>query len=423
MTSTQPVAEQLADWATAFRPAPGDVALAERALLDTTAVTLAARGHPTLTVARRLSEAGFWATAAHVLDFDDLHMQSTAHISAVCVPATLAAGGDEVAYLAAAGVMARLGMLLGWQHYRSGWHATCTAGAVAAAVAAARSWNLSSEQTQTAIALAVPGAGGVRRAFGTDAKSLQVAFAVEAGLRAATLAADGAHADPTALDQWLQLVGARGHLDLISPAAIPGGLAIKMYPCCYALQRPISAISELAGTLDPATVTRIVVRTPESAVAPLIHHRPTTGLEAKFSFEYAIATGLLDHHQGFQAFSDAAVQRREAQRLINTVEIRTEPGGNWLLEGTFDAELHLSSGNIARCQQQYPPAAPDRPPSEIQLEAKIADCLLGLSLGNEKLTWSETVTVLRRWLPSQKAPRSGSAEVEALGTAHPDHAL
>ena len=31
-----------------------------------------------------------------------------------------------------------------------------------------------------------------------------------------------------------------------SGPAVPNGLAIKLYPCCYALQRPISALSELA---------------------------------------------------------------------------------------------------------------------------------------------------------------------------------
>ncbi len=84
-------------------------------------------------LAASLGEAGRWATAGHVLDFDDLHMPSTTHISAVCVPTALATGGDARTYLAAAGVMARLGAALGWPHYSAGWHATCTAGRAGAA--------------------------------------------------------------------------------------------------------------------------------------------------------------------------------------------------------------------------------------------------------------------------------------------------
>ena len=103
----------------------------------TVGVMFAARAHPLRGVFRRLGEPGRWAALAHVLDYDDLHLPSTTHVSAVCVPAALASSangaGDERAYLAGAGVMARLGTALGWRHYSAGWHATCTAGAPAAA--------------------------------------------------------------------------------------------------------------------------------------------------------------------------------------------------------------------------------------------------------------------------------------------------
>ena len=188
-------ASALGRWAHDLAPTDDDLALADRSLLDTVAVTLAARDHPVTKVAASLTEAGRWATAGHVLDFDDLHMPSTTHISAVCVPAALATGGGARAYLAAAGVMARLGTALGWPHYSAGWHATCTAGAPASAAGAAVAMGLSADEIATAITLAVPAAGGVQRAFGTDAKSLQVGFAVEAGIRAAALAAAGASAD------------------------------------------------------------------------------------------------------------------------------------------------------------------------------------------------------------------------------------
>src|SRR5262249_56955914 len=97
-----------------------------------------------------------------------------------------------------------------------------------------------------ALALAIAGAGGVQRAFGTDAKSLQAGFAVDAGLRAAALAAAGAQADWSALDAWMSLVGGDpGAVDLAGPA-VPGGLAIKIYPCCYALPRPLRPPAQLA---------------------------------------------------------------------------------------------------------------------------------------------------------------------------------
>src|SRR6516165_2258461 len=224
----------LAEWADSLQPAPGDLELADRSLRDTVAVALAARGHRVTRLAAGLPDGGRWAVAAHVLDFDDLHMQSTAHVSVVCVPAALATGGGARGYLAAAGVMARLGMALGWPHYSAGWHATCTAGAPACAAGAAVALGLDPERIATAIALAIPGAGGVQRAFGTDAKSLQAGFAVDAGIRAALLAKAGGRAAWRARAGWMPRAGGDpGAVDLPAPGA-PGGLATKIFPRCNA---------------------------------------------------------------------------------------------------------------------------------------------------------------------------------------------
>src|SRR6266581_6414401 len=403
------VAVTLAEWAAGLEPDREDLELAHRSLLDTVAVTLAARDHRVtrLAAAAGLPEGARWAVAGHVLDFDDLHMPSTTHVSVVCVPTALAAaelagGGGARAYLAAAGVMARLGTALGWRHYSAGWHATCTAGAPAAAAGAAVAMGLPAERIAAAMALAVPAAGGVQRAFGTDAKSLQVGFAVEAGIRAARLAAAGAQADPSALDAWLELVG--GEQAVVDPFGpiIPNGLAIKLYPCCYALQRPISALSELAGSehtgLDPARVRRIVLRTPEATVLPLIHHRPDSGLQGKFSLEYAAAVALLDEYPGFGSFTDAAVRRDAARRLAGLVETKLDPGGSWLLDGELEAEIHLGDGTVLRASQQFPPGSPARPPTAAQLQAKLADCVRGLDTDPGSWAWENGADVLRRFL-------------------------
>ncbi len=319
-------ARQLAEWAAALEPTPADLELADRSRRDTLAVAHAARDHPLLGRLAALGEEGRRAVAAHVLDYDDLHLPSTTHISAVCVPVAAEARG----YLAAAGVMARLGTALGWPHYTRGWHATCTAGAPAAAVGAALARGADADGVATAMALALPAAGGVQRAFGTDAKALQVGFAVDAGVRAAELAAAGASADPAALDEWLALLGGDPSRVTDSLDAVPGGLAIKIYPCCYALQRPIAAARDYVDDGGP-----IRVRTLEASVRPLVRDRPTTGLEGKFSLPYAIAATLLDSEPGLESFTDAAVRRPEAAAIMDRVEIELTPGGDGLLAGTF----------------------------------------------------------------------------------------
>jgi 2-methylcitrate dehydratase PrpD len=367
------VADELAGWATAFAPSADDLALADRALVDTIAGAAAARDQAVTALLGELPEDAAWAVLAHVLDFDDLHLETTTHVSAVCVPAVLAAGGDTRAYLAGAGAMVRLGGALGWPHYAAGWHATCTAGAPGAAVAAAVAMGLDPGEVATAMTLAVPAAGGVQRAFGTAGKALQVGFAVHAGVRAARLAAAGATADPRALDNWLALVGGdAARLELAGPA-VPGGLAIKLFPCCYALQRPIAAVRAL-GEGGAEQVDRIVVRTPESALAPLIHSAPATGLEGKFSLEYAIAATLLDDRPGIASFTDDAVARPEAQALLRRVEADPLPGGDHLLAGEVAIEVTLRDGSVLRTALDAPPGAPQRPPSPEELAAKVADC-------------------------------------------------
>jgi 2-methylcitrate dehydratase PrpD len=391
------LAEQLAGWAAGLEPAEADLALARRSLVDTVAVALAAADDPVVALAGELGRAGRWATIAHVLDFDDLHMASTTHVSAVCVPAALACGGGARAYLAGAGVMVRLGTALGWPHYARGWHATCTAGAPGAAVTATVALGGGAREIATAMALAVPAAGGVQRAFGTTAKSLQVGFAVDAGVRAARLALAGASADLSALDAWLVLVG--GDPARLPPTdggeAVPGGLAVKVYPCCYALQRPIAAARDLRGRTG-GDIERVVVRTPRDAVTPLIHDRPRTGLEGKFSLPYGVAAALLDERPGFASFTDAAVRRPEAQALLARVALEAESGGEGLLAGDVRVTIEPSG---AHARLELPPGAPGRPPDEAELAAKVADCAGETAATVLALGWDEAPALLDEHLP------------------------
>jgi 2-methylcitrate dehydratase PrpD len=396
----------LARWAVDIQPTAEDLALADRALLDTVAVGLAARKEPILQIAAVLPEEAQWAVACHIIDFDDLHLPSTTHVSTVCVPVSLSLGGGARSYLAGAGVMSRVGAALGWPHYATGWHATTTAGAIGAAAGAAVALGLDADGVGRAMALAVPAAGGVQRSFGTDGKSLQVGFTAHAGVRAARLAAAGASADLYAVDDWIALLGGGvENVDLSGPA-IPDGLAIKLYPCCYALQRPIGAAAALrAEGVDVSSIQRIVVRTPKVSVKPLIHSRPRTALEAKFSLEYAVLAALLDEHIGFDTFSDEQVGRPEVTRLIELVEVDLTEGGSQLLSGEVEVEVH-SSGEVgpitvSRSALAFPPGSPHNPATEEDLRLKVADCLTGIPVEPDDITWASAADLLRTYLTQQ----------------------
>src|SRR5438105_2624530 len=85
-------ADRLAAWAAGFEPTEDDLALAHRSLVDTVAVAVAGRGEAVTRIAAADGEATHWAAAGHALDYDDLHLESTAHISVVCLVAALSAG-------------------------------------------------------------------------------------------------------------------------------------------------------------------------------------------------------------------------------------------------------------------------------------------------------------------------------------------
>jgi 2-methylcitrate dehydratase PrpD len=183
--------------------------------------------------------------------------------------------------------------------------------------------------------------------------------------------------------------------------AVPGGLAIKLHPCCYALQRPIAAVRELRARhpeLRAADVEGIRVTTPASSLQPLIHDRPTTGLEGKFSLPYALAAALLDDHPDFASFSDAGVRRPEARRLLEAVEVTALPGGEGLLDGEISIALKTQDGGTFHAVLALPPGAPGRPPTDDQLEAKVRACAPDPAVASQlaALTWETAPAFLRQ---------------------------
>src|SRR5262249_24552259 len=140
-----------------------------------------------------------------------------------------------------------------------------------------------------------------------------------------------------------------------------------------------------------------------ATVAPLIHHRPETGLQGKFSVEYAAAAALLDRHPGFASFTDDAVRRPAARRLAGLVETELTPGGSWLLDGELAAQVHTHGevhpeGGVREVKRRFPRGAPRRPPAAGELQAKLSDCVAGLDADPSSWTWAGAAQVLTRFL-------------------------
>jgi 2-methylcitrate dehydratase PrpD len=335
------------------------LACAARGAREPAAVAARAAGDGLL---ERVAAAG---AAGHVLDFDDTYAPGLAHLSAATAPAAVVLGaelGADVgavldAYATGFEAMGALARTCHPALYDGGWHPTAVCGSAGAALTAARLLGLDRERSGCALALALLRAGGLRAAFGSDGKALQV------GLAAGAATIDGLLDAQGAIEQnW-----------------------IKAYPCCLQTHAPIDAAlaARVDGPLPRAARSARAGDPPPSAdrpIAVIVHpvsrlaaavDAPRDGLEAKFSIPYLTAFALLHGAPGVEDF--AAVDG-EAAALGARVEVRTDRAL------APDAAL-LTIGAELVAQVQAPrgcPANPlDRATRRAKLRALAGDALLG----------------------------------------------
>jgi 2-methylcitrate dehydratase PrpD len=336
--------------------------------------------------------------SGHALDYDDVSVSVRGHPSVVVLPAALAAAQSVgasgrallEAFVAGVEVMAKLGRAIGPAHYRAGWHATSTLGTLASAVAAGKLLGLDAGRLEHALAIAVSEASGSRQNFGTMTKPFHPGHAARCGVHAARLAQKGMLGDPTAIEGPVgffamfafgearpgDVVDALGApFDLVSP-----GFSVKKYPCCFATHRAADGVLDLAAEhgIRPNDVAAVTVTVPVGGRQPLIHDRPETGLQGKFSMQYVIAAALLDRGLGFDSFSDAAVQRPEAQALLRLVTVVEDPAirasDNPMEEGYVTVDVRTKAGPRFTQRIDHPRGSPALPLRREELVAKFRDC-------------------------------------------------
>jgi len=317
----------------------------------------------------RVAAAG---AAGHVLDYDDTYVPGLVHLSAPVAPAALllaaeigadvgdtldayAAGFEATAALARAGHPAL---------YEGGWHPTAVCGGVGAAVAAARLLGLDEERSRIASALAVLRAGGLRAAFGSDGKAIQVGMAAAAGVHSARLAAAGATAPldriafgPAGYEAAFEAPWADPAVDF---EAVKENW-IKAYPCCLATHGAIDAAAELRelGGADGPVVVVVHPRARQAAM----HDDVANGLEAKFSIPYVVAYTFMRGRPGLSAFASVDAEARAFG--MRSVQVREDPA-----LGEMEA-LVEAGGEQVRVAR--PLGSPGRPLEGDRLGAKVRE--------------------------------------------------
>ena len=317
---------------------------AARAVLDTIGVALAGAAEPAARAVQRVvtdsrgpctilglavrASAGDAAlangTAAHALDYDDMCFVSLAHPSGPLVAAALAAAeaagasGRSLldAYVVGFEIEARLGRAMNPRHYQRGWHCTSTLGTIGAAAAAARLLGLDGSACGHALAIAASEASGLKENFGTMVKPLHAGLAARNGILAAQLARCGMTASEAAIEGPQGFLAAMDseRASLSECAADLGsrweivetGVTVKLYPSCAGTHPTLDALLDLRcrERFDAADVESIVIGVDAIVPTILIHERPATGLEAKFSMPFCAAAAIVDGRVGIETFDD-----------------------------------------------------------------------------------------------------------------------
>jgi 2-methylcitrate dehydratase PrpD len=110
-------------------------------------------------------------------------------------------------------------------------------------------------------------------------------------------------------------------------------------------------------------------------LSPLIHHRPSTGLEGKFSIEYALAASILDGRVALASLTDEMVRRPEARRLVEKSGARANSvKGQGVAATHARVIVELNDGSRLVQEVPEPRGAAGNPMSDGEIEAKFLDC-------------------------------------------------
>ncbi|HSQ05193.1 MAG TPA: MmgE/PrpD family protein [Burkholderiales bacterium] len=343
-------------------------------------------------------------TFGHALDFDDVLSMMPAHPSAVILPALCAdlarhpldgRGLIEAQVMGIeAGGKIGLGMTVG--HYHRGFHGTGTLAIFCAVAALAKAYGLDIAATRTAFGIAGSMASGLRRNFGTMTKPLHTGWASRSALAAVRLAVSGFTAAPDVLEAKSGFFAAYG-VDKSDPRVtaealgkpwiiVDPGIALKKFPCCYASHRGMDGVLTLRARhrFNAEDVERLECRMPPGGMQVLTYPNPVTGLEAKFSLQYALAAGVLDGAYTLWSFTDEAVNRpavRETLKRVAAFEDERSRGDDPLFEtrssgsrGFVEVEVTLRNGTRDCVRIDKAPGHPSRELNWDDLREKFHDC-------------------------------------------------
>ena len=279
-------------------------------------------------------------TMGHALDFDNTWYPLN-HPTSPTLPAILAIAehhklsGKKIveALVAAFEVQARVRLAAIGLETGKGFHKPGTTGTFGAVVAAGRILDLDKQQMLMALGLGGSRACSISLNTGSMTKSSHSGHAARMGVECALLAKLGwtATADVFGpkgfFDTFFQgnakpellLEGFGNPYRMVSP-----GVGFKKYPSNYFTHRPIDAALALReeAKLKPAEIKHVTVTFPRFDYVN--RPQPASGLDGKFSVQYATAVALLDGEVTIDSFTNERRYAADVVALLPRVEMKID---------------------------------------------------------------------------------------------------
>lgn len=342
-------------------------------------------------------------TSGHADDYDDTQLSTApdriyglmTHPTVPVLAAALAIGevtgcsGRELveAFIVGFEVECKIAEAIKPDHYRRGFHSTGTIGAFGAFAASGRLLGLGELELRHALGIVASLTSGIRVNFGTMTKPLHAGMAASNGVTASMLAMRGFTADENALDgRWgfMEILGHGSDPELMvgrmgNPyALVYPGATFKMYPCGCLGQPSMDAMLEvvLVEDLKPEDVSEIRLRAGPNILEPLRYSEPVTGLQAKFSLNFALASLLLRRRAGLREYATEFVTRPEVvdvMRRVRTIH-DAEIASMGVEKMRSILEVELVDGRVVRRTAEEYRGTPEKPFMGHEVDDKFMEC-------------------------------------------------
>jgi 2-methylcitrate dehydratase PrpD len=329
----------------------------------------------------------------NVLEMDDVHREAILHPGPVVIPAALAlaaergaSGADLLdAVIRGYEAMIRIGRAMGPAHYAR-FHPTATMGALGAAAACASLLGLDAPRLVAALGNAGSMAGGLWqcRHEPVMTKQFHTARAAAAGLEAAELAELGLTGPRFILE------GPQGVFAGLSRDARPArvleepdatwlihAVSFKPWPACRHAHAAVDAALVLRERLAGRTIAAVQIATYADAATFCNKPSPRSVIEAKFSFQHAVAVALLRGRPGLADFDPPAIADPALAALRARVTIAEDPALTRAYPLHFGAAVTVTLADGTTLREAIPDALgdPENPLDETAIRAKAATLL------------------------------------------------